>query len=82
MILTEALLLAGIGTVFGLLAGLYLCYALIGGFRVLGLPVSFIFPWTGLLYATLVGLVSGALASIIPACQAARLEIIQALHYE
>jgi putative ABC transport system permease protein len=82
MILTEALLLAGIGTVFGLLAGLYLCYALIGGFRVLGLPVSFIFPWTGLLYATLVGLVSGALASIIPARQAARLEIIQALHYE
>jgi putative ABC transport system permease protein len=82
MILTEALLLAVIGTVFGILAGLYLCDALIGGLRALGLPAIFVFPWIGVLYATLISLVAGALASIIPARQASRLDIIQALHYD
>jgi putative ABC transport system permease protein len=77
MILAEAFLLASIGTIFGLLAGLYLSYALIGAFKTAGFPVDFLFPWIGLLYATLVGLASGTLASFIPSRQAARMDIIQ-----
>jgi putative ABC transport system permease protein len=55
---------------------------MIYAFRGAGFPVEFTFPWNGVLYATLVGLLSGALASIVPARQAAKLEIVEALHYE
>jgi putative ABC transport system permease protein len=82
MVLVEALLLSTIGTVFGLLAGIYLSYVMIYAFRGAGFPVEFTFPWNGVVYATLVGLLSGALASIVPARQAAKLEIVEALHYE
>ncbi len=82
MILAEGLLLAALGTVFGMLAGLYLSYAMTGAFRVAGMPVSYFFPWNGLLYAAVVGLLCGGLAAIIPARQAARLQIVQALRYE
>lgn len=82
IILAEALLLALAGTVFGLLAGLYLNYTLVSAFRMAGFPVDFFFPWVGLIYATLVGVLFGALAAIIPARQASRLEIVSALQYE
>jgi putative ABC transport system permease protein len=82
MILAEGLLLAAIGTAFGLLAGLYLSYAMIGAFRMAGLPVDYAFPWNGLVFAAAIGLLFGALAAVLPARQAARLEIVQALRYE
>ncbi len=82
MIVAEGLLLSALGTVFGMLAGLYLSYAMTGAFRMVGMPVNYVFPWNGLLYAAGVGLLCGALAAIIPARQAARLQIVQALRYE
>ena len=82
MVLIEAVLLAAVGTAFGLLAGLYLGYALIYAFRTSGFPMDYVFPWSGLLIATAVGLLFGGLAAIIPARQAARLVIVQALRYE
>jgi putative ABC transport system permease protein len=82
MIVAEGLLLAALGTVFGMLAGLYLSYAMTGAFRMVGMPVDYVFPWNGLLFAAVVGLLCGALAAIIPARQAARLQIVQALRYE
>jgi putative ABC transport system permease protein len=82
MVLTEALLLAAVGVAFGLVSGVYLTYALIGAFRSAGFPVDFLFPWNGLIYGAIIGLVFGALAAVIPARQAARLEIVQALRYE
>jgi putative ABC transport system permease protein len=45
-------------------------------------PLKYYFPLNGILAATAFGLLFGALAAIIPARQAARLDIINALHYE
>jgi putative ABC transport system permease protein len=82
MVLTEALLLAAIGTAFGLLAGLYLGTILVGAMVAGGFPMPYAFPVAGLLVAIAVGLLFGALAAVIPARQAARMEIVQALRYE
>jgi putative ABC transport system permease protein len=82
MVLAEALLMAAFGTAFGLIAGLYLGYLLVGAMKFIGFPVPYYFPVAGLLSALVTGLLFGALAAIIPSRQAARLEIVQALRYE
>ncbi|MBN1656905.1 MAG: ABC transporter permease [Anaerolineae bacterium] len=83
MVVAEALLLAAIGTAFGLLGGLYLGYVMVLGLSAgAGFPVSYSFPLAGLLAATAVGLLFGVLAALFPARQAARLEIVRALRYE
>ena len=82
MVVAESLLLAAIGTAFGLLVGLYLGYGLVLGLGVGGYPVAYVFPYTGLLAATAAGLIFGVLAALIPARQAASMEIIHALRYE
>lgn len=82
MVTAEALLLAAAGTAFGLLAGLYMSYVLVIGIHAAGFPVDYSFPLSGLLVAIAVGLLFGVLAAIIPARQAARLEIVEALRYE
>jgi putative ABC transport system permease protein len=81
-VIVESLLLAAIGTAFGLLAGLYLGYVMVLGLSVGGFPVEYVFPSAGLLAATAVGLLFGVLAALLPARQAARLDIIRALRYE
>lgn len=82
MVLTEAFLLATIGTAFGLLAGLYLGYLMVAAIHAAGFPVTYSFPLSGVLGATAVGLVFGVIAALIPARQAAKLDIVTALHYE
>jgi len=82
MVLAEALLLAAVGTAFGLLAGLYLGYMMIAAFREGGFPLSYFFPWAGVLITVAIGLLFGALAAIVPARRAAQLDVIAALHYE
>lgn len=82
MIGAESLLLAALGTAFGILAGLWLGYALIGVINAAMLPAAYHFPYAGLLAAIAVGLVLGVLAAVIPARQAARLQIVTALRYE
>lgn len=82
MVVAESLLLAMIGTAFGLLAGLYLGYIMVLGLSAGGYPVSYTFPYAGLLGAIATGLIFGVLAAILPARQAARLEIVHALRYE
>lgn len=82
MVLAEALLMAAFGTAFGLIAGLYLGYLLVGAMQFVGFPMAYYFPTAGLVAALAIGLLFGALAAIIPSRQAARLEIVQALRYE
>ena len=81
-VIVESLLLAAIGTAFGLLAGLYLGYVMVLGLSVGGFPVEYVFPGAGLIAATAVGLLFGVLAALFPARQAAKMDIIRALRYE
>ncbi len=81
-VLAESLLLAALGILFGLIAGLYLGYLLVKGMTSAGFPAPYVFPGAGLIAAVVIGLVFGALAAIIPARKAAELEIVDALRYE
>ena len=83
MVVAEALLLAAIGTAFGLLGGLYLSYVLVQGLSASGIfRLEYSFPLAGILAATAAGLIFGVLAALLPARQASRMEIIKALRYE
>ena len=82
MVLIEAVLLAMTGTAFGLLAGMYLSYVMVGSMSVAGYPVTFSFPYFGVVSAVAIGLLVGVVAALVPARQAAQLEIVQALRYE
>jgi putative ABC transport system permease protein len=81
IVVVEALLLAAIGAAFGIAGGLYLGYVFVSGVKIL-FPMGYFFPLSGIAAAVVIGLLFGALAAIIPARQAARLEIVQALRYE
>lgn len=81
MIVVEALLLAAIGTAFGILGGLYLGYVFVTGIKVI-FPMGYFFPAGGILAAIAIGLLFGALAAVIPARQAAKMDVVAALRYE
>jgi len=81
-ILAEAILLAGVGTALGVAGGSYLGYVLVTAMAWAGYPTAYYFPLEGVIAAIVAGLVFGGLAAIIPARQAARLEIVRALQYE
>ena len=82
IILAEAVILAAIGTAFGLLAGLYLGYSVTSTVNAAGLAVDYVFPAAGLILGVVAGLLFGVAAAIIPARQAAGLQIVTALRYE
>jgi len=82
VVVAEALILSALGTVFGVIAGLYLGYVGMTTFETLGYPMEYVFPTTGVIIALVAGLLFGVLAAIIPARQASRLEVVQALRYE
>jgi putative ABC transport system permease protein len=82
-IVAEALLLAALGTAFGILAGLYLSYMFVAGLNAAGyMKMAYTFPLAGVLAAIAAGLLFGVFAALMPARQAARMEIIRALRYE
>ena len=76
MVLVEALIMAGIGTAFGLAGGLYLGYMFVISASSI-FPMVYAFPTAGILAAILTGLLFGALSAVVPSRQAARLEIVQ-----
>jgi putative ABC transport system permease protein len=81
MVTAEALLLASVGTAFGILSGMYLGYVIIKGLDSL-IPMTYSFPLGGILAGIAIGLIFGALAAVIPARQAAKLQVVEALRYE
>jgi putative ABC transport system permease protein len=81
MVAAESLLLAAIGATFGVAGGVYLGYVLVTAVKIV-FPMGYSFPTSGIIAAVVIGLIFGVLAAVIPARQAARLEIIQALRYE
>jgi putative ABC transport system permease protein len=76
------LILAAIEQFFCLRADLYLGYILIGAMIASGFPIPYEFPITSLLAAITVGLLYGILVAILPARQAEKLEIMEALRLE
>jgi putative ABC transport system permease protein len=82
MIQAESLLLAALGTAFGIVIGIWLGYVLVGAIGTMGFVVTYQFPLAGLLAGIAAGLLLGVLAAAIPARQAARMDIIEALRYE
>ncbi|MEI2608633.1 MAG: FtsX-like permease family protein [Candidatus Promineifilaceae bacterium] len=82
MILVESLLLAATGTAFGILGGIWLGYGLVGAMNFAGYIIPYSFPYVGILVAIAVGLLFGVVASVLPARQAAKLDIVTALRYE
>lgn len=81
MVIAEALLLAAIGTAFGILGGLYLGYVFVTAIDVM-FPLGYYFPQAGILATIAIGLLFGVLAAIIPARQAAGMNVVEALRYE
>ena len=82
VILAEALILAAIGTGLGLLAGLYMGRMAVSAFAAVGFPVDYIFPLSGVIATAAAGLLFGALAAILPARQAAGMNVVEALRFE
>ena len=77
------MLLAALGTAFGVLAGLYLSYVFVQGLNVAGyMKMAYTFPLAGVLAAVAAGLIFGVLAALMPARQASSMEIVKALRYE
>ncbi|HSH03261.1 MAG TPA: FtsX-like permease family protein [Anaerolineae bacterium] len=82
MIVAESLLLAMIGLLIGIIIGLWMSWIFVNALSLIGMPVPYYLPYTGLLVATIVGLTFGILAALAPARQAANLQIVTALAYE
>lgn len=81
MVIAEALLLAAIGTAFGILGGLYLGYVIVVAMAGI-FPMGYAFPLSGILAAVAIGLLFGVFAAFIPARQAAGMNVVEALRYE
>jgi putative ABC transport system permease protein len=82
MILIESLLLAAFSAGFGILGGVWLGYTLIVATSASGIILTYVFPVAGILITIGLGLILGVIAALVPAGQAARLDVIRALHYE
>ena len=82
VVVAESLLLAMAGTAIGILAGLALGYALTTLVGDVAYSTDYFFPFAGILFAIALALILALLASLIPARQAARVKIVQALQYE
>lgn len=82
MVLAESLLLSATGVAFGILSGLWLGYVLVGAMNVAGFLMRYYFPYTGILLTVALGMLFGVGAAVLPARQAAKLDIVTALHFE
>jgi putative ABC transport system permease protein len=83
MVMAESLLLSAIGTALGVVAGIWLGYALVVATNATtGYNVPYAFPWEGIVVTVVVGLTFGLLAALIPSRSAAKLNVVDALHFE
>jgi putative ABC transport system permease protein len=82
MILAEALLLCLFGAAIGVVVGVALSYAFTMGLSLIGWELDYIFPLMGIIAAIVIAVLLALFSSILPARNAARLDIIRALQYE
>jgi putative ABC transport system permease protein len=82
MVTAEALLLGLFGAATGVLAGVAMSYGFIAAFSLIGWNLPYIFPVMGIIAAVVIGILLALFASILPARNAAKLDIIRAIQYE
>jgi putative ABC transport system permease protein len=82
MIVAEALLLCAFGAAVGVLAGVAVSYGFVSAFSLIGWQVDYVFPIMGIIASIVIALLLALFLSILPARNAARLDIIRALQYE
>ncbi|MBI5959170.1 MAG: ABC transporter permease [Chloroflexi bacterium] len=82
MVVAEALLLCTFGAAVGVLVGVVVSYGFISSFSLMGWEVDYVFPVMGIIAAIVIALLLALFSSILPARNAARLDIIRALQYE
>jgi putative ABC transport system permease protein len=83
MVFVEAATLAVVAFVLALPLSLALAAGIIRGQRAsLGFSIHFVFPWAVVLPLAIVTLVSAAVASLIPARRAGKLEVVAALRFD
>jgi putative ABC transport system permease protein len=82
IVVAEALMLGLLGAAIGVLSGVALSYGFTMAFGLYGWEVPYIFPVMGIVAAIIIALLLALFSSILPARNAAKLDIIRALQYE
>ncbi len=82
VVIAEALLLGLFGAAVGVVVGVAMSYGFILAFRMIGWQMPYIFPVMGIIAAIVIALLLGLFSAVLPARNAARLDIIRALQYE
>jgi putative ABC transport system permease protein len=82
MVMAEALLLGLFGAAIGVLAGVAMSYGFLAAFGSLGWKLPLVISVAGIVAAIVVGVLLAIFAALLPARNAAKLDIIRALHYE
>jgi len=83
MVLAEAMLMGVIGGVIGLATGVVLARILFIGMTTMsGYRLTFILPSEGVITSVVIALIVSQVAAIAPAVRAARVRILEAVHYE
>jgi putative ABC transport system permease protein len=82
MVMAESLILAAIGTMFGVVAGIWLGYALTNVTSSFAYPMLYAFPTVSIILVAVTGMFFGVLAAVIPSRQATKMDVVAALHYE
>lgn len=82
VVTAEALLLGLLGAAVGIVVGVAISYGSIGSFSIVGWQMTYTFPVLGIIASVIVGVLLALVSSILPARNAARLDIIRALQYE
>jgi putative ABC transport system permease protein len=82
MIVAEALMLGSFGAALGVLAGVAMSYGFTAAFSTIDWEVPFVFPVMGIIAAVIIALLLALFSSVLPARNAAKLDIIRTLQYE
>lgn len=83
MVLAEALLLGSFGAALGTITGIVMSYGFMMAFTgAVGFTLSYTFPLVGVLSAIVIAVLFALVASILPARNAAKLDIMRAIQYE
>lgn len=82
IVTAEALLLGLFGASAGVLVGIAMSYGFIAAFSLIGWKMPYDFPLIGIIAAIIVGVLLALFAAILPARNAAKLDILRALQFE